>query len=184
MNPQPMVSLRPFTPEGIDRVLRWVPTERLLLQWAGPEFSSPLTKEQLHARLDKAAENSLRIYGIHHGSSSDLVGYAELAGIDRRHGNAWLCRILIGPEQLRGRRIGRFAVDLLLGVAFKDLQLHRVDLEVYSFNRAAIRCYEGAGFVHEGVRRQAARYGDEYWDSVVMGILEEEWSKNTRQSTP
>ena len=41
----------------------------------------------------------------------------------------------------------------MLRYAFGELGLNRVELETYSFNPRAQRCYEKVGFVREGVRR-------------------------------
>jgi len=83
---------------------------------------------------------------------------------------------------LRGGRIPSESVAELVGICgqalhigFDDLGLHRIDLGVYDFNTAAIRCYELEGFVKEGHLRQARRVGDEIWSLDLMGILEGEW---------
>jgi len=59
----------------------------------------------------------------------------------------------------------------VLGHALGALDLHRVELEYYSFNLRAARAYEKAGFVEEGRRRDALRYDDEWYDAVVMSVL-------------
>ena len=61
-------------------------------------------------------------------------------------------------------------------VAPGRLQLgpHRISLEVYAFNPRARHVYEKAGFVTEGVLREALRYEDEWIDAAVMSILDRE----------
>ena len=56
-----------------------------------------------------------------------------------------------------------------------SLNLHRVELEVYDFNPRAMRCYEKAGFRHEGTRRQALFRDGRYHDTHHMAILYEEF---------
>jgi len=41
-------------------------------------------------------------------------------------------------------------MKVLLYYAFTELNLHRIDLDVFEFNRRAIRSYEKAGFKYEG----------------------------------
>ena len=60
--------------------------------------------------------------------------------------------------------------------AFFELGVNRVELETFSFNRRAIRCFEKAGFCHEGTRRQALYRDGRYHDILIMGILKEEFS--------
>ena len=73
-------------------------------------------------------------------------------------------RILIGPRG-RDRGLGTEATRLILAHAFDTAGLHRVSLEVYAFNPRAQRAYEKAGFVREGVRRDALRFDGE-WSST------------------
>lgn len=84
-------------------------------------------------------------------------------------------RILIGPRG-RDRGLGTEATRLILGHAFEELGLHRVSLEVFAFNPRAQRAYEKVGFVTEGVRRDALRFDGEWVDSVLMSVLDHEWS--------
>ena len=64
----------------------------------------------------------------------------------------------------------------VLRVGFEELAFRRIDLRVYAFNNPALHCYERAGFVREGLLRQAVKAGDQYWDTVLMAILREEWA--------
>jgi RimJ/RimL family protein N-acetyltransferase len=57
---------------------------------------------------------------------------------------------------------------------FRDLNLHRISLQVFATNKRAITTYERAGFRHEGTMRQAAFIDGRFVDVVVMGILEGE----------
>jgi RimJ/RimL family protein N-acetyltransferase len=77
---------------------------------------------------------------------------------------------LVGPE-VYGRGYGTEATSLVLDYAFDTVGLHRVELSVYSFNPRGQRAYEKAGFVREGVRRQALCWEGEWHDVIVMGVL-------------
>ena len=70
-------------------------------------------------------------------------------------------------------------IDKTLEFAFEDIKLHRVELDVYSFNQRAIYAYEKAGFKHEGVLRDAVKDGETYADVILMAILENEWIETT-----
>lgn len=86
-------------------------------------------------------------------------------------------RILIGPEG-QGRGLGTEATRLILAHAFDKLGLHRIELEVYAFNPRARRAYEKAGFVAEGVRRDALLWDGEWVDAITMSVLEHEWRQH------
>ncbi len=60
-------------------------------------------------------------------------------------------------------------------VTNEELKLHRLALDVYSFNPSAEKVYLKAGFKREGVLRDAIMNGDKYADDILMSILEDEW---------
>ena len=99
-----------------------------------------------------------------------LTGEIRLHGVSEDR-SARLALGLFRP-QARGRGLGRAAIALALDHAFGPLALHRVELRVLAANARAIRCYEAAGFRHEGRLRDAARIGAGYQDDLVMAILE------------
>ena len=56
-------------------------------------------------------------------------------------------------------------------LAFDDLRLHCIGLNVFDFNNSAIRCYERVGFIKEGHPRDTRRATNAYWSMFVMGML-------------
>lgn len=58
---------------------------------------------------------------------------------------------------------------------FNTLGMHRCTLHTGAGNARAIKAYEKVGFVHEGVMRKTYLRDGEWEDTVIMGILEEEW---------
>ena len=74
-----------------------------------------------------------------------------------------------------GKGIGKAALSLILEYAFSELNLHRVFLNVFSFNKRAIKLYEKMGFMHEGVLRQAFYRAGDWHDIVIMSILKNEY---------
>jgi RimJ/RimL family protein N-acetyltransferase len=74
-----------------------------------------------------------------------------------------------------GHGLGTEATRLIVGYGFEKLGLHRVSLEVYAFNPRARRAYEKAGFVAEGVLRDALLWEGKRVDATVMSILAPEW---------
>lgn len=86
-------------------------------------------------------------------------------------------RVLLGPRG-RDRGLGTEATRLIVGYGFERLGLHRISLEVYSFNPRARRVYEKVGFVAEGVLRDALRWGDDWIDATVMSVLAPEWRRH------
>ena len=51
------------------------------------------------------------------------------------------------------------------------MDLHRLDLGVYDFNKNAIRCYQKCGFEIEGLLKENIKIRQEYWSTYNMSIL-------------
>lgn len=84
-------------------------------------------------------------------------------------------RIGIYHSMDRGQGIGTWATEVTRDFAFEELKLHRLELDVYSFNPRAEKAYLKAGFKREGVLKDAIMDGDTYADDILMAILEDEW---------
>lgn len=173
-----MISLTPFQRSDFKRLIEWIPNSEALMQWTGMVFQFPLTEDQLEKRLVYAEKNpeSRKLWNAVH--QNEVIGHIELNDIWDHDRKASLNRVLISPHQ-RGQGFGKEMVRCVLRYAFEDLNLHRVELGAWHFNTPAIRCYEACGFVQEGIQRECRRMGDEWWSTIKMAILEQEWRAQT-----
>ncbi|MDQ1644055.1 MAG: hypothetical protein QOJ50_239 [Cryptosporangiaceae bacterium] len=105
--------------------------------------------------------------------TGEYAGEIVLNKLDRPNRSCAL-RIALRRDY-RDRGLGGEAVRLVLAHAFGTVGLHRVELEVYAFNARAQAVYERAGFVREGVRRDALYWDGEYTDAITMAILAPDW---------
>ncbi|WLR91093.1 GNAT family N-acetyltransferase [Shinella zoogloeoides] len=77
-----------------------------------------------------------------------------------------------------GKGQGLALLSTVLARLFADPLTHRVALDATVDNAAAIRLYEKAGFVREGVFRDCWRRADgELVDCAFMAILRREWER-------
>ncbi|TPG88166.1 N-acetyltransferase [Brevibacillus laterosporus] len=117
-------------------------------------------------------------YMIIDKESESSIGIVSLIQIDYKNRNAE-CIIDIGEKAYWGKGYGTEALKLLLDYAFLELNLHRVSLRVFSFNKKAIALYERMGFKHEGILREYI-FRDGKWSDVFhMGILQREYVATT-----
>jgi putative acetyltransferase len=70
----------------------------------------------------------------------------------------------------RGCGVGSALMQAAIGLA-RERNLHKLCLEVFAHNAAAIALYRKCGFVEEGRRAgQYRRASGELWDTIVMGL--------------
>ncbi len=82
--------------------------------------------------------------------------------------------IFVGEKQLWSGGYGTDAMRVLCRFGFEQMNLERIELQVFEDNPRAQRVYEKVGFKVEGCRREADyRYG-RYRGIVVMGLLRED----------
>lgn len=114
-------------------------------------------------------------YAIIRQEDELYVGEVVLNNIDWDNRSANFRIALAGQEHF-GQGYGTEATQMILAHGFEALNLHRIELEVFDFNPRAQHVYAKAGFVREGVRRDALLWDGEYHDAIVMSILEDEYN--------
>lgn len=166
-----LVELSPLTDADSDTMLGWINQRDLvLLSSAYRPVDESHHREWFNAIRHRS---DVVIFGIRERDGGRLVGSCQLLGISPTHRKAEL-QIRIAEADARGRGYGTEAVELLLDFAFRDLNLHRVELTVLAGNEAAIKTYRGAGFTEEGTLRQAAYIDGRFVDVITMGVLRNE----------
>ncbi len=139
---------------------------------AYPKTEAALNRDWLE-EMQKAKDAFL--FGVRLLEDDALVGFIELDGILWTHQNAWL-GIGLDPAHWE-QGYGQDALRLALGFAFRELNLHRVQLTVFDYNQRAIAVYEKLGFRREGVFREFLQRDGEHHDMVLYGLLRREWQQ-------
>ena len=103
------------------------------------------------------------------GEPAGLMGF-QVANKRSRIAN--LGSLAVHPR-FRGRRLADEAARLFQRHLF-DLGYHRLQLEIYGFNKRAMRHAERAGWIKEGVRRKAYDRHGEWVDGVIYGLVLED----------
>lgn len=102
------------------------------------------------------------------------VGMCKLSNIDYINKKC-NCSLFIGDAECRGFGYGTEAMKLLVKFAFEDLNLNRVGLWVFDFNKRAIKSYKKCGMKVEGIMREGIYRNGKYHDVYLMGILKQEY---------
>jgi putative acetyltransferase len=121
----------------------------------------PIDIEERAAFFARSADGS--VIAVAHGQIVGLLhvhvsrfGFGELA--------------MLVDRDWRGRGVGSALVRAAIDYA-RGQGLHKLCLEVFAHNAAAIALYRKFDFAEEGRRRQQYRRASgELWDSIVMGL--------------
>lgn len=116
------------------------------------------------------------VFAIRTLYSEELIGVCAVDGIHWNHRSGWIS-IGIGEAMHRGQGYGREAMQMLMRFAFHEINLHRLQLTVFSYNPAAQRLYERLGFTREGVWREALIRDGAFHDMIQYGMLAPEYAR-------
>jgi len=139
----------------------------------------PLTAALIRKQFeqnDKEMDESKRLfhYAIRAKEDDRLLGEARLEWVDWSNGTAQIKIGLPDPADRR-RGCGSDVLRMLLRFAFRELNLHHIEVILPEYNVPALRFFEKHGFKIEVRRRQAVNRGGRRWDLISMAILRPEW---------
>ena len=169
------VRIRAVETTDLDEIMKWVNDpeviDNLLMRY-------PVSRHLEEKWLEKALDTSDMRNKAFSIETKDGV---YLGGIGLHKIN-WENRsaevgIVIGKKEYWGKGYGTDAMLAILEFAFNHMNLHRVYLEVYDFNVRGIKSYEKCGFKKEGALRDDRYSRGKYHDTIIMGILKEEYEK-------
>src|SRR5262245_51861659 len=73
---------------------------------------------------------------------------------------------------------------LALDVAFRKLELHRVEVNIQPTNARSLALAQRIGFTREGFSRRYVKIAGRWRDHVRYAILAEDWAKLRRAQLP
>jgi diamine N-acetyltransferase len=141
----------------------------------GQGSTDAATIEAVQAWYDQAASSDADevYFTVYDLTDLTPVGTTLLVRIDHHQGTAEF-GILIGERRSQG--LGTEATRLTLDWGFTVLGLHNILLVTFSWNTAAIRAYENAGFREIGRRRGAVVTLGRRFDQVLMDAVADEFT--------
>ncbi len=169
------IMLRDYRQEDLPEIRKWV-NDAQTIKFLSSRFWAPQTLVDTQQFLENMLQSSHmgNNFVIADRQDERYIGQLDIYRID------WKLRcgeigMVIGTAQDRGRGVGTEALGLLLQHGFMTLGLERIELSVDAENVGAIRCYEKAGFVKEGVKRHGYFRDGGFQDLVQMSVLADEW---------
>ncbi len=131
---------------------------------------------------DQSKETERKSFAIILKETGEYIGGCGFNEINWKARVATVGIFLGQPFWNRG--FGTEALQILIDFAFAELNMNKLKLFVFSFNKRAIRSYEKNGFKVEGILRQEIFRDGQYQDEIVMGLLASEWKDRLPVGAP
>jgi RimJ/RimL family protein N-acetyltransferase len=167
-----LVRLRAHEPEDLERNLRWI-NDAEIRQFLDARY--PMSRPEEEKWMEKNQGSSFEYVRLAiETKEGQHIGNIGLGPASPEHRRAPF-GIMIGEKDCWGRGYGTDAIRVLLRFAFREMNLNRVWLITGENNPRALACYRKCGFREEGRLRQDRYVEGRYWDTILMGILREDF---------
>lgn len=172
----PQAELRNLKPSDIKHFRNWIKDEEVI-RYSMTKFHSLKDDQDIQTwYLNTLLDAKSWQWGIVDPQNKELIGYIGIAGINKIDNNGEFF-IFIGNKNYWGKKLATKLTPQIVKKAFADLNLHRIFLTASSDNPGAVKAYEKAGFIHEGIMRDAFFRNGQFSNKLIMGILKEEMDK-------
>lgn len=169
----PPIRLREIEHEDLEKIHAWRLDSDVSSTTTGCfRYANRETEERWFDAYQASRDNNVRL-AIVLQTTDEIVGVVYLLGID------WISRsatlgLMVGEKEHWGEGIGSHATRLAVRHAFEDLNLHRLELQVLEDHERARRAYENAGFVREGLLKDAVFKNGGYQSLIPMALVRDE----------
>lgn len=125
--------------------------------------------EEWKKRLSQPLEGTYFLVAITNSKAIGMLGLHTAPSQPRRRHAATLGMAV--HDDWHGRGVGTALIRAAVDLADHWLNLHRLELQVYTDNEPAVRLYERHGFVIEGTLKEYAFRNGAYVDAFTMARL-------------
>ena len=163
------ITLKKLSEEEIDLL-----TELKNESWFGPHNIAFVNRADQKKWFDSIDHKKSMFLIAIDESTQEKVGIYKIQNID------WMNRKYDSAHDIfsqhRGKGYGKTVLEAGVDFGFEILNMNRIDTEVLENNFASMKTALYVGYVKEGIKRKAIHKCGEYLDSIVLGILKEDWS--------
>ncbi len=171
-----MIVLKPLSISNLPSFYPWINDEEVI-RYSMSIFQKMKTAEAISSWYRTILEDDKNLnLGIFTKDGNNCIGYAGICRISNRKRSGEYF-IFIGDKTSWGKGISTQVTKEILSIGFETLGLNRIMLTVSSPNIGGLKSYKKAGFVKEGIMREAACRDNKYHDKILMSILKREWKK-------
>ena len=170
------LALRDFTIEDWSDVLAYQSDPRYLRFYPWTGRTEEEVREFVQMFVDQQVERPRRKFQLAI-TLPDRTGLIGNCGIRRKPDNEWEADIgyELAPEYW-GRGLATEAARAMVDYGFQELGVRRISSWCIADNIASSRVLEKAGLRAEGRLRENEYFKGRWWDTLLYGMLREDWS--------
>ena len=166
-----LIEFRQINREDLPQLRDWRNQERIRKNCREYKLLTMANQEEWYKRISLEKKDDMFIIT----DNKEPVGVCGLTHTNwkDRHTEFSYYSGLTNP--FKNGKIAIAVYNFLKKKAFEEFNLNRLWGEIYSENTSAIKLAEKNGLKQEGIMRQTYFWGGRYWDSIIVGILAEEY---------
>ena len=168
------VILREQREEDAEFFAYWFNQPRIMFQCG---FTDPTDEEQEKKYINEYHRTEDSDWYTVTTRDGEVIGEAGLLRMFPAWHQTDMTIIIPDPDK-QNRGYGTETAKLMLDLAFGKYDMNRVSIGVVGLNTGALRFWEKAGFVREGIQEQGYYYNGEYSDFIMMRVLRQEWDRD------
>lgn len=138
-------------------------------------FEKPASEEEIRKTITVSHKREDSVWYTITDLDGNIIGETGLLRMFPAWHQTDLTIIIPDPE-MQHKGYGTEAIRIILDMAFKKYEMHRVSIGVVGLNTDALAFYRKIGFKQEGILEEAYYWNNEYSDFVMMRILSQEWT--------
>ncbi len=170
--------LRPLEMSDSSAFLGIFSDARTMQYWSKEPISSMAEAESLIKQdIEWSELDNCICLGVALSDSNLVVGKITLFQLDKQNRRAEIGYVM--DRRQWGKGYMTEAMEWLLDYAFEVLKLHRMEADTDPDNIPSLALLERFGFAREGLFRDRWRVHGKWHDSVMLGLLEEDYRKNS-----
>ena len=172
--PAARVALRAIRPGDVPDLFAVFSDPAVMRYWDGLPMAHIGEAADYLADIDDSFRTrTLFQWAVAEPTTDRLLGTCTLLHLNATHRRAEIGFALAQAHW--GKGMATEAVSALIGFAFDQLDLHRLEADADPRNDRSLRLLEKLGFRREGYLRERYHVGNELQDAVLLGLLRSEW---------
>ena len=171
--------IRPFDiTKDICYIKNWITDERTHAMWCADLIKYPINKENFAYVMTRIAALFGDIPYVFTEDDGTLTGF-YCYSLNSENKEGMLKFVMISPDK-RGKGYGRKMIEDAVEYAFENTAAKSIQLNVFTENTSAVKCYESVGFKARCTSENMFAFKDEKWGRCNMVISKKDYKLGRR----